>query len=190
MDLTKAFDSVTHEAVIDSAWRHGIAGRVLNFVFLEGHTFAVRVDGDTGRTYPNAVGVLQVSILSPLLFNLTMIDLAKRLEEIPEHSFTIYADDITLWTNSRPAADQQRTLQAALNAIDDYLPQTGMSPSPEKTTYIVICGSPQDEMYLSLFFGGKKLKQAEKPVTFSDSLLTERARRISGSPSFVKHGTK
>ncbi|KAH7934069.1 hypothetical protein HPB49_021062 [Dermacentor silvarum] len=41
VDLRKAFDTVTHEAIIEAAERHGITGRPLNFVrsFLQDRTF-------------------------------------------------------------------------------------------------------------------------------------------------------
>ncbi|XP_070389368.1 uncharacterized protein [Dermacentor albipictus] len=89
-----------------------------------------------------------------------MIGLAERLEAISELGFTIYADDITLWTASRPIDEQQEILQAAFDVIDDYLPQTGMRPSPEKTTYVVIRGSTQHEAARA----GKTLQRTEKSV--------------------------
>ncbi|KAH7965477.1 hypothetical protein HPB49_008362 [Dermacentor silvarum] len=53
VDLRKAFDTVTHEAIIEAAERHGITGRPFNFVrsFLQDRTFSVRVDGDVGKKY-------------------------------------------------------------------------------------------------------------------------------------------
>ncbi|KAG0410316.1 hypothetical protein HPB47_012581 [Ixodes persulcatus] len=86
----------------------------------------------------NGIGVPQGAVLSPMLFNLAMAGLPTRLAENEGMGFTIYADDITLWTSGGPPGAQEQTLQDGLNTVADYLRQVGMAPSPEKTTYVVV----------------------------------------------------
>ncbi|KAG0423369.1 hypothetical protein HPB47_000844 [Ixodes persulcatus] len=86
----------------------------------------------------NGIGVPQGAVLSPMLFNLAMAGLPTRLAEIEGIGFTIYADDITLWTSGGPPGAQEQALQEAINTVADYLREVGMAPSPEKTTYVVV----------------------------------------------------
>lgn len=74
--------------------------------------------------YPHSVAlrkaypiVPQGSMLSPLLFNLVVTELARQLDVISDLEFTIHAGNVTLWTHSGPVVDQQNTVQAALDTI-------------------------------------------------------------------------
>ncbi|KAM7284348.1 hypothetical protein ISCGN_001442 [Ixodes scapularis] len=86
----------------------------------------------------NGIGVPQGAVLSPMLFNLAMAGLPARLAEIEGIGFTIYADDITIWTSGGPPGAQEQALQDGLNTVADYLREVEMTPSPEKTTYVVV----------------------------------------------------
>ena len=100
VDVKKAFDSASHKSIIESAAAHGIRGAPLNFIkyFLREKQFTVKVANTEGLKSPCGVGVPQGAVLSPTLFNLVMADLPLRLTEIEGLGFTIYADDITIWT--------------------------------------------------------------------------------------------
>ncbi|KAG0434381.1 hypothetical protein HPB47_019149 [Ixodes persulcatus] len=69
-----------------------------------------------------------------------MVDLALALEAVPQIRFTIYADDVTLWTTAGGAESQQRYMQKALNIVTTFALQSGLELSKEKTTYMVIPG--------------------------------------------------
>lgn len=92
-----------------------------------------------------------------MLFNLVMMGLAHRLDTLRDLRFTIYTDDITLWSTTSTITHQQWTIQHALNTIDAFLADTGMSPSPEKTQYLIMYGCSSDEACLQLHFGDKPL---------------------------------
>lgn len=162
VDLKRAFDTVTHEAVIGALEESGITGRPLNFVksFLENRTFEIRTPGSEHKTYTNRLGVPQGAIVSPTLFNVVMARLAKLLSCIDDLHFTIYADDITIWTtHTHSLQDQATILQSALDCIADFLPFTGMRPSPDKTQFLVIHGDTNDT--IALTFAGEPIRQSE-----------------------------
>ncbi|KAM7304248.1 hypothetical protein ISCGN_014148 [Ixodes scapularis] len=158
IDVRKAFDSVPHWAVIQEAERLGIQGRALNFIkaFLKDRTYSIRIGDHMSNPRPNRVGVPQGSVLSPLLFNMAMADLPHRLSRIPSLKFTIYADDISLWTVTGDTRTQQQTLQAGLDEVQTHLNRVGLTASPEKTTYVVVASRKQrkagiaSQMYLTL----------------------------------------
>lgn len=59
-------------------------------------------------------GTPQGSIFSPLMFNLTIIKIAKKLEERDKIGEVIYVGDITVWT-------QNRTLRSKLDQQQDTI---------------------------------------------------------------------
>ncbi|KAG0415201.1 hypothetical protein HPB47_007649 [Ixodes persulcatus] len=140
IDLRKAFDSVPHSTLVAAAQRRGIQGRPLNFIktFLQERTYQVSIGNTKGRWRPNNIGVPQGAVLSPLLFNLAMTDLAQALEAVSQVCYTIYADDVTLWTTTGNATDQQRHMQSALDIVTTFTCNTGFELSKDKTMYMVI----------------------------------------------------
>ncbi|KAM7301830.1 hypothetical protein ISCGN_017347 [Ixodes scapularis] len=91
VDLKKAFDSVTHEAVIRDLKEAYPGKRMLNIVksFLCNRTFEVRSGRDEPKQFSSCVGVPQGAILSPLLFNVAMTGVTRKLELIHGVRFTL-----------------------------------------------------------------------------------------------------
>lgn len=145
IDVRKAFDSVPHASVIREAIKLGVHGRALNFIksFLENRTYSIRYGDFTSAPARNGVGVPQGSVLSPLLFNIAMANLPKLLHKIPNLKFTVYADDVTIWTTHGDLTTQQSTLQSGLDAVDSHLNEVGLRASSEKTTYMVVASRKQ-----------------------------------------------
>lgn len=166
VDLRKAFDTVAHEAVISALEDTKPGARILNIVrsFLEGRTFEIRSDIRNPRIYSSSIGVPQGAILSPTLFNLVMRGLATRLRRIHGVRLTMYADDVTLWTEPgdplRTTEDAANAIQDALNTLADYLKTTGMEVSPEKTKYILLGGSTVENEKVKLCLAGQTLERA------------------------------
>ncbi|KAG0422877.1 hypothetical protein HPB47_001325 [Ixodes persulcatus] len=140
IDLRKAFDSIPHSTVVAAAKRRGIQGRPLNFIktFLENRTYQVAIGNTKGCWKANNIGVPQGAVLSPLLLNLAMTDLALALEAVPQVRYTIYADNVTLWTTAGLSSDQQYHMQRALDIVTTFAQNTGLELSKEKTIYMVI----------------------------------------------------
>ncbi|KAG0414835.1 hypothetical protein HPB47_008002 [Ixodes persulcatus] len=118
IDLRKTFDSIPHSTVVAAAQRRGIQGHPLNFIktFLENCTHQVTIGNTKGCWKANNIGVPQGAVLSPLLFNLAMTDLALALEAVP----------------------QQYHMQRALDIVTTFAQNTGLELSKEKTVYLVI----------------------------------------------------
>ncbi|KAG0433216.1 hypothetical protein HPB47_020125 [Ixodes persulcatus] len=92
-----------------------------------------KVNNKTLRNLSDEAG----SVISPLLFNLVMTKIARRLEtQSVRH--TIYADDITLWSVRDEEQQAQDELQEAVLSIEEELEGTGLACSPSKSELLVI----------------------------------------------------
>jgi ribonuclease P/MRP protein subunit RPP40 len=92
-DFAKAFDKAPHKLVISSLAQHGIEGKALDWLvsFLTGRTFRVRVGECYSRAADVSSGVIQGSILGPILY--LFIDSLLRKLKLPTLAF---ADDVKI----------------------------------------------------------------------------------------------
>lgn len=106
--------------------------------FLTGRTAELRAgDLKTEEKRLGSQGTPQGSVISPMLFNLVMIQVAKRLCELEGLKHTIYADDITLWVDGGSEAHIEFTLQTAVDAIEESLEGRGLRCSPSKSELLI-----------------------------------------------------
>ncbi|XP_040066214.3 uncharacterized protein LOC115316881 [Ixodes scapularis] len=95
-----------------------------------------------------------------MLFNLAMAPLLWRLAAVPDLAFTVYADDITVWTMGSDSAPlPETTIQRALDVVSDFLTESGLRPSPEKTRYMAF-GKDWDKVDADLRFNGQQIQKA------------------------------
>lgn len=69
---------------------------------------------------------------------MVMIGVARRLSADPRVCYTIYADDITLWVPGGSNGHIEEVLQTAVYAIEDYLMDTGLRCSPQKSELLLV----------------------------------------------------
>ncbi len=94
LDLSNAFDSVTHRLRLDKLRGYGIAPIVINWVklFLSRRTFQVKANGTLSQMAEAISGVPHSSVIGPLLFVIYVNDLP---DHLPADTF-LYADDVRL----------------------------------------------------------------------------------------------
>ena len=95
LDMSKAFDTLDHNILIDKLKFHGLTNTPLNWFrgYLYGRQQYVDLDGHISNVTELSAGVSQGSILGPLLFNIYMNDIH---DASSKFHFIIYADDINL----------------------------------------------------------------------------------------------
>ena len=96
IDLSKAFDTVNHEILIDKLHHYGIRGKALDLLksYLGNREQFTSIDKYKSGTKPINCGVPQGSVLGPLFFILFINDLPNCC---PLGNFRIFADDTNVF---------------------------------------------------------------------------------------------
>ena len=106
IDLSKAFDTVPRDILLQKLQGVGIKGKVFNIIrgIYTNDKAYMKIDGKVTKSFPINQGVRQGCVLSPLLFNIYMAELAKDLMALDNglmmdnHKINsiFWADDIVL----------------------------------------------------------------------------------------------
>lgn len=141
LDLTKAFDRVSHAAIMRGLGSTAPGERTYNYVraFLTARTAFLQIGDLKSKiiTLPS-IGTPQGAVLSPLLFNLAILNIPKRLETIPHLHYSLYADDITLWVTGGSDAHIEDTLQQGAQAVSEEALLAGLACSPAKSELLLL----------------------------------------------------
>ena len=138
LDLSKAFDSINHDRLLDKLAAVGASPATVQWFrsYLSGRTQAVQIGSTVSDTLPITHGVPQGAILSPLLFCIYLDDLPGAPQKCCLES---YVDDSKLFL-SFPLADTNnaiRTLEEDLFAVATWCYQNHLLIKPDKTKYML-----------------------------------------------------
>ena len=119
IDLSKAFDTVSHSNVLNKLPSFGICGNELMWFtdYLFNRTQVVHCNGFSSEAVPISCGVPQGSIIGPLLFLLQFNNVHKVLK----HSQIItYADDTVMYMSSSSLKEIEKKLSEDLNSLKSW----------------------------------------------------------------------
>ena len=160
-DLQKAFDSIHYSVLLKRLYEAGVDGRVWRLLrsWYASPKSMVRVDGSLSSMFTLEHGVLQGSVLSPVLFLLIMDPLLKSLQSKalgPSIGDTyagafIHADDIRTISSSRA------TLQEQIDSVQTFAVQNGLTLNPTKCEVMLVSPSKPVESAPIAVLGGEAL---------------------------------
>ena len=95
LDISKAFDCVNHDKLLNKLEQYGIRANALSWFesYLKNRTQYVEVDGKKSERYCSNIGIPQGGVLSAILFILFTNDITKSTSKL---KLSIYADDTCL----------------------------------------------------------------------------------------------
>ena len=142
LDLSKAFDTLDHNILLNKLNYYGIQSTALNLFksYLHNRKQFVIVNNAKSRTQHITTGVPQGSILGPLLFIIYINDLPNASTIF---NFTMYADDTTLSTSiqsiqmANPNVNVDTLINNELRKISDCLSINKLSLNVKKSKFIV-----------------------------------------------------
>ncbi len=120
LDLSNAFDTLNYEILLEQLNHYGIKGIAHNLLesYLTGRKQYVDINDTRSDTLTLTKGILQGSILGPLLFIIDINDIAQSSDLF---NFIIYADDTNLSTTLEVIFSKSNRLNVN-HAINTALP--------------------------------------------------------------------
>jgi hypothetical protein len=137
IDYAKAFDTVCHDKLCHKLAAYGIAGTLLQWIgsFLSDRSMCTRVGSSLSSYCELSSGVIQGSVLGPLLFVLYINDI---IDLFPDVSLCkMYADDVKLYTTLECENDSQ-LLQTMLDDVQRWSDLWQLNISYKKCNIIVL----------------------------------------------------
>ena len=139
MDIRKAFDSVSHQTLINELFSCGVNGVVLQWFqsFLENRWQSVTVGSSQSEKLPCQQGVPQGSVLGPFLFSLYLRHLPAVISS-SSVKLRLFADDICIYFSHKDINTVVTELERSLLEIVTWLSEKGL----------VVNGSKSDVMFV------------------------------------------
>uniref|UniRef100_A0A669CZI7 Reverse transcriptase domain-containing protein n=1 Tax=Oreochromis niloticus TaxID=8128 RepID=A0A669CZI7_ORENI len=146
LDLTSAFDTVNHTILINRLRDLvGMSGSVLDWFssYISERSFSVSANQIMSVSTELLCGVPQGSVLGPILFLIYILPLSQIIQQFPEVSYHLFADDIQPYYSFKPAeAHKLSNLIDCLTNIKQWLNNNCLQLNPAKTeTLIIASGS-------------------------------------------------
>ena len=156
MDFSKAFDCISHELLITKMHAYGFDLNPLTFFYsyLKNRKQDVNINNTFSIFQIFLSGVLQGSILEPILFNIFVNDLLMSTKNSEWHNF---ADDNTITCSSSTLSQLIKDLQSEANKVTEWFKMNNMIANPGKFQAIIIDRKGQNNKPTEINIDGKKL---------------------------------
>jgi len=132
LDLSKAFDTISHELLINTLTEKELDLNINKTIqsYLRNRNAHISHQNDISPFFPITRGVPQGSILSPSLFNIYMADIPKPPKTI---KIIQYADDILIWAKFSKNQFPDEKIQKYLDKITNWIMNKEIKINEDKT---------------------------------------------------------
>lgn len=150
IDLSKAFDSLSHAQIIECLPSYGIVGNEMDLItnYLFNRKQQVAFNKSLSQTMPIFCGVPQGSVLGPLLFLLAFNDIGDVLKN---SKIILYADDTVIYTTGKTLEEVEIKLQEDFERITKWMKMNDLTINLKKgKTECMLFGTTRKTKDLSL----------------------------------------
>lgn len=141
LDLTKAFDCMSHSILLDKLYHYGIRGIAHDWFgsYLDGRQQTVRLNSSQGLIYSDSmtinIGVPQGSVLGPLLFLIFINDIFTTSTDAGQKIIN-FADDTNLLFSGETLASLMSSGESLLNDVEIWFQNNQLLLNSSKTNCI------------------------------------------------------
>ena len=145
IDLSKAFDTVNHEILLQKLKKYGVVGVELAWLkcYLTNRHQFVKIDNEESSFLKVKCGVPQGSILGPLLFLIYVNDMHF---SVPKLNVVMFADDTNLFVSGSDYKTIFKIMNEQLSLIETWFSANKLSLNTEKTKYTMFCSKNMEEI--------------------------------------------
>lgn len=135
MDLSKAFDCVSHPILIHKLERAGIRGNALSLCesYFQARKIIVEIDDERSHEHVVTLGVGQGSILGPLFYLIYVNDIGKLQLT---GNLSLFADDTAIFYYGPTHEHNKIAIQRDMSVIEEYYRLNGLTSNRSKTQFI------------------------------------------------------
>ena len=152
VDLSKAFDTLNHDILLNKLYQYGIRGSLYTWIksYLTNRKQFVCYKDLNSICKPVVCGVPQGSILGPLLFLLYINDIVNVSNKV---NMILFADDTNVFMSGENTDEIIQSINVELEKIHQWLCLNKLSLNVTKTQYIVFnvrrnCSPPSKHVYI------------------------------------------
>jgi hypothetical protein len=146
LDMSAAFDTIDHNALITKLESMGVVDEALEWMvmYLNGRTHSTQIDDITSSPVPLSMGVPQGSVLGPLLFTLYIRELGEVIKDTGVR-YNIYADDVQLLVHCKLSELSSALVRIGecLKKIQLWTSNNFLQLNPAKTEFIIFGSKDQ-----------------------------------------------
>ena len=176
MDLSRAFDTISHDILLNKLYKYGFRGLSYDWIksYLSNRKQYVNYKNSSSDTLNVNIVIPQGSILGPLLFILYINDLHNVSDKL---TLLQFADDSSFFVSGRSLPELFNVLQNEIVKIREWLNNNKLSLNISKPNYMIMTNRKKvqqnDDFQLSI--DGQTISQVnetKKLVVIIDDRMT------------------